>query len=522
MAAQLRRLAAAAHTRRATAPRPPLAQAIERLYGWSDWSPLWLGPSGRPRPAAQQALAALASADHDGLDPADYGAAPLAQLADSLLQPGPVDPEAAARFDVGLSVGLLAFVRDLHTGRVDPRAAGFRLDLPADRHDLPGLLFSAAADGRVTETLDELRPQVVLYAKVRDALARYRALAAEAAWDTIPVPASSVRPGASLPWLHLLRTRLVLLGDLEADAAVGDSIYDGPVVDAVRRFQERHGLEPHGVLDRATIGELNVPPARRVRQLVLALERLRWLPDLGPGRLIAVNIPSFHLWAWDSLSVTATPALRMNVIVGRQALDTQTPVFLEEMHYVVFRPYWDVPPGILRREILPALRRNPGYLEANDMEIVQGVGQEARAVALTPETLDQLAAGRLRVRQRPGPRNAMGLVKFIFPNDANVYLHGTPAHELFAHARRAFSHGCVRVQHPVELAEFVLRGVPGWNRERIVAAMRSGPPTRVNLARPIPVLLFYTTAIVTPEGQVGFYHDLYGHDARLERYLRGG
>jgi murein L,D-transpeptidase YcbB/YkuD len=194
-------------------------------------------------------------------------------------------------------------------------------------------------------------------------------------------------------------------------------------------------------------------------------------------------------------------------------------VFAEEMKYLIFRPYWNVPTSILRKEMLPRLRKDPGYLERNDLEMVQGQRDDAQPVAPTPANIDLLAKGQLRVRQRPGPRNSLGLVKFIFPNDDNVYLHSTPAQELFNRTRRDFSHGCVRVEKPVDLAEWALRDVSGWDRARIVAAMDRGSPLQVNLARPIPVLMFYTTAIVLQDGTPQFFEDVYGHDARLLKTL---
>jgi murein L,D-transpeptidase YcbB/YkuD len=210
----------------------------------------------------------------------------------------------------------------------------------------------------------------------------------------------------------------------------------------------------------------------------------------------------------------------MDVIVGR-GLNRQTPVFVKEMEYLIFRPYWDVPPSILRDEILPAVRREPGYLQRHDMEIVSGAGDDARPVPLTEESLAQLQQGRFRLRQRPGPRNSLGLVKFIFPNDANVYLHDTPAPELFGRSRRDFSHGCVRVQDPIALAEWALKGQDTWDRDRILAAMNGRPSQRVNLQRPIQVILFYITAVVMPDdGSVHFAEDIYGHDTKLDRALR--
>jgi len=274
------------------------------------------------------------------------------------------------------------------------------------------------------------------------------------------------------------------------------------------------------VLGAGTLTALAVPLRWRVRQIELALERLRWLPHLAQGRVVVVNIPMFHLWAWDRLSIVDRPAFDTDIIVGR-ALGTETPVFIEDMRYVVFRPYWNVPPSILRGEILPRVVRDPGYLARERMEIVWGQGDNATPVELNAENLALLRTGALRVRQRPGTHNALGLVKFMFPNQHNVYLHGTPAQSLFSRARRDFSHGCVRVADPAGLAAWVLDGQPEWTAAAIDAAMTRGGDSRVvNLARPVQVILTYVTAVVWPgEEAVRFAPDIYEHDARLDDAL---
>jgi murein L,D-transpeptidase YcbB/YkuD len=262
-----------------------------------------------------------------------------------------------------------------------------------------------------------------------------------------------------------------------------------------------------------------VPLAWRVRQIEMALERLRWLPHLGDKRLIALNIPMFRLWAWDAIPPSGTPLFGMDVIVGR-ALGTETPVFVAEMGEVVFRPYWNVPRSILRQEVLPKIERDPDYLRREEMEIVRGPGDNAPRVDVSADTLAGLRSGILRVRQRPGPKNALGLIKFVFPNREDVYMHGTPAQALFVRSRRDFSHGCVRVADPTALAGWVLQDLPQWTPERIAAAAADTQTRHVRLPRPIQVILFYTTAAVMPEdGTIRFADDIYGHDARLDRAL---
>ncbi|HUG23742.1 L,D-transpeptidase family protein [Piscinibacter sp.] len=482
--------------------------------------PRWLAASGRPNETATQALTLLGEAASHGLDAADYGAGRLAAQAAALKDGSrPADPAAAADFDRALTAGMVRYMRHLHAGRVDPRTIRYRIPSRAEEHDFDAMLHAALTSGRLRQTVTELAPALAQYQSLREALARYRALAADPWIPVLPPPATAVHPGDSYPAAAVLRRRLLALGDLPADdrAAAGDpAVYAGMLVDGVKHFQRRHGLADDGVLGRATHAALQVPLASRVRQIELALERLRWLPHLGNGPFIAINIPMFRLWARDA----AAPPMDMAVIVGR-ALKTQTPVFTEEMTHLIFRPYWNVPRSILLGEVLPALQRDPTYLQRHDMEIVRGGADDAPVLSAAPENVALLHQGALRLRQRPGPRNSLGLVKFVFPNDASVYMHGTPAQELFGRTRRDFSHGCVRLEDPVALAAWALRDQQQWTRERIVATMQGTRSVRVDLTRPVRVILFYVTAGVMPgsNGDIHFADDIYRYDELLERAL---
>ena len=481
---------------------------------------LWLDGAGQPTREARDALAVLEAADGHGLVTGDYQVAALQREAEGLAGEDRSDV-ALASFDVGLSLHLLRFWRDVHMGRVSPGAVGFRMYAPVDDHDFPAMLRAAVSAHRVRAASDELAPPLVLYRALMATLARYRTLVETGGPLPTPTTGTSLKPGmAVVDGLDALHARLVMLGDVPGDLPPpSTAVYDGGLVEGVKKFQARHGLDPDGALGRATLAALNVPVAHRILQLELALERLRWLPHVDPNGFLAVNIPMFHVWGWNAASPGGVPAFELDVIVGR-SLNTQTPVFVDEMSHIIFRPYWNVPPSILRGEILPAMARDPWYLGRNDMEIVAGAGDDATPVAETEENVTRLGQGALRVRQRPGAKNSLGLVKFVFPNDDNIYMHGTPAPQLFGRARRDFSHGCVRVADPVMLAEWVLRDQPEWTRERILSAMESGTSQHVKLTRPLQVILFYLTAVVMPEdGSVRFAEDIYRHDERLARAL---
>lgn len=463
---------------------------------------LLIGPCGAARAVdpgwndalSNEARQIVARAADDGLDPADYR-------------------------DLPPSAAMQRYLRDLHLGRVRAKALGFRVANASDE-EIDAELRAAVAAGRLQQAVERLAPPLAQYRQLRAALARYRALAALSPWPPLPAVAQKLSPGEAYAGAAALRARLLAFGDLAAEADSPADRYDDTLADAVRRFQQRHGLETDGVIGRGTLAALNVLPATRVRQIELAMERLRWLPHRSGRPFIAINIPMFRLWAWDAGAAEESPALGMGVIVGR-ALRTQTPVFADQMTHLIFRPYWNVPRSILHNEVLPAAGRDATWLARHDMELVSGQGDDAKPVAATPEALEQARAGSLRVRQRPGPKNSLGLVKFIFPNDDNVYLHGTPARELFTRSRRDFSHGCVRVEDPAALAQWLLKDQPDWTRERIQAAMDAPRSQRVDLRAPVPVILYYVTAAVMPEdGSLHFAEDLYRHDVALERALR--
>jgi murein L,D-transpeptidase YcbB/YkuD len=497
--------------RRGGTSRPALLRpTLEALYGPRGWRPLWLA-DGRPTAVAHQAIGVLLAAGEKGLDPRDYDAAGLAATAERLAaHPTPV-PDERADFDVALSVALVRLLSDVHVGRVNPEDLDFGYDLAAKRLDLARVLSDAVASGRIADAVEQAEPQLPQRPLLEAQLARYRAIAAGPVGPVHLAP--TVHPGDACEQAPALARWLRALGDLPADASVAPDRYDGPLVDAVERFQARHGLAVDGVIGRNTAVALAVPASARVRQIELALERLRWVPALPPGRVVFVNVSAFELVAFDAIGPTARPALRMPVVVGR-AVRTETPVFAGTMRTVVFGPYWNVPRSITRGEILPKLRKDPGYLASEGMEVVR----DGRVLGDGAEAIAAIAAGEGRVRQRPGPKNALGRVKFLFPNAHSVYLHDTPVQSLFQRSRRDFSHGCIRVAQPAALALWVL-GDQGWDAARVAEALDARRPRRVAIEHPIPVVIYYATAVAHGDGTISFYDDIYGRDAALERAL---
>jgi murein L,D-transpeptidase YcbB/YkuD len=320
--------------------------------------------------------------------------------------------------------------------------------------------------------------------------------------------------------------RMVLL-NCAIDGATVQPTYRKPfdviferAVDAVKRFQKRHGLTSNGYLTVDTVEQLNVPLRSRVEQLRLTLERYRWLRYSFTQPPVVVNLPEYRLRAFDR---DGRVGLAMNVNVG-DAYDFQTPVFESSIRYLVFRPYWNVPPRILRNEVIPDTAEDRSYIVDNDMEVTTLAGQVVASGPISDSVLQQLRAGKLTVRQKPGPENALGLVKIIFPNEHHVYLHHTPESvDMFSQEHRALSHGCIHLQEPAELAAWLLKDKPEWNLERVERAMHEGRNNfTVNLTKPVPILIVYGTAIVEENGEVHFYRDIYGHDAALEAALAKG
>ncbi len=485
-----------------------------------DYSPAWVR-EGAATPQARAAIEAFADAGDRGLNPEDYDASRWAGRL-TKLRPAAPQPEAAgvAHFDLALTVCLMRFISDLHIGKVNPRHFDFGFNIENKKYDLAALLRrNFVNSGEVRAAIDEVEPSFPAYRRTEAALRRYRALAAGTGPGPAPAWKTAVKPGMRFEGLAWMAGRLRLVGDLEGGAGddTGSTIYRGALVKAVKHFQDRHGLAATGVIDRGTWKQMETPLSARVRQMELTLERWRWVPQEFARPPIVVNLPEFRLRAVDA---GFHVELEMKVIAGK-AYRHQTPVFASDMTYLIFRPYWNVPPKITRAELVPDIKKDSAYLAKNGYEVMDEHGGVVEA-PVDDRMLALLRSGRWWVRQVPGPKNALGAVKFIFPNSHDVYLHGTPAQALFSRSRRDFSHGCIRVEKPFELAEWVLRDRPEWTPERIQAAMDGDAPLQVNLKQPIPVLIVYGTAVVRDSGDVCFFEDIYGHDAELDRVLEQG
>jgi len=492
---------------------------FQRVYEASNFTPVWLN-NAQPTPQALIFIQTLEASKQKGLNPDDYDASLWnARLAALKSSPG---PDTLANFDAALTVGAMRYISDLHIGRVNPKHFDFGIDIEQKKYNLPQFLTQDVIHATdLPSVLVGIEPPYGGYKRTEAALDHYLQLAAQGDGPPVPEVTKSIAPGDTYAGVSQLAQRLRLLGDLAPSAAIDPASqqYSGPLVPAVEQFQARHGLAPDGKLGKETIRQLNVPLAARVRQLQDALERWRWLPPSFPQPPVVVNVPEFVLRAFGP---DQKVGLAMNVVVGR-AVRNQTPVFAKDMRYIVFRPYWNVPPSILRGEIIPAIVKNRNYIADKNFEVTTQSGTPVTSGTISDAVLAQLRAGKLAVRQKPGPANALGLVKFIFPNEHNVYLHSTPAPQLFSQSRRDFSHGCIRVQKPAELAAWLLRNQPPWDLQKAQAAMQSGPDNQqVNLKTPVPVLILYVTAVVEEDGSVHFFDDIYGHDKSLEAVLAKG
>ena len=526
---------------------------LDEFYAARGDAPVWIGADGAPVDKARQLSRVLLNAGEHGLEPAHYEAGRIAELLDS------EDEAALAELELRLSLALIRFASDLDSGRLDPRRVDpehYSYPQDVDRAAvLPGSL--EAQD--IWVYLRAFQPQQNEYERLKGALAHYRSLAEGGGWDPIP-EGETLKEGMSDPRVPALRQRLLLLGDLEpsesradteqaaaaaentadtvelpqadptmaaptdeppaaaeGEAGPPEQLYTPVLIEAVKRFQHRHGLTEDGVVGPKTLEALNVPAETRVEQMVMNMERRRWMPDDRGDRYIFVNLANFDAKLVDGLDTV----FHTKVVVG--APYHRTPVFSDVMTYLEINPVWNVPESIARKELLPKIQEDPNYLAERNYTLLMSWDQNAPEVNPLSIDWNEITAGSFpfRIRQEAGENNALGRIKFMFPNQFNIYLHDTPARSLFSRTERAFSHGCIRVAKPLELAAAVLEGQGDWNLERVAEAVESGVTQRVNLERPLPVQLTYITAWVNKDGTVHFRRDVYGRDRTLARALFG-
>jgi murein L,D-transpeptidase YcbB/YkuD len=493
-----------------------------QVYQARSYVPLWL-IGGGPTSQALAVMSEMRNAEERGLRPQDYQ---LEELAHQLAGQNNEEQSASEdllRFDVSLSLSLARFIADLHSGRVAPQKAHFDLEVSNPEFDVIAAELPLATSTAINDTLNSYEPRFLHYQLLKASLARYRQLASRAELTELPDPGRhAITPGASYIGAAALRRLLIATGDLPSPAAQPDAEemgLDPEMVVALKAFQRRHGLAQDGALGAQTYRALTVPFSDRVRQIELSLERWRWLPPKLHGPSIVVNIPEFRLFAFNAPMDLEQQMLTMDVIVGKSFPIMQTPVFAADIRYLVLNPYWDVPTSIVRRELLPRFRTDPDYISRNDYEIVNGQTDSAEVQPVSPQSIAALARGDLRLRQRPGPTNPLGFVKFMLPNRYDVYLHGTSVPHLFANAQRAFSHGCIRVADPMALINYVLQGQTGWGQDQIIQQLRNPAPHRIDLLTPLPVYIVYATAQATEDGRSLFFKDIYGYDVWLQALL---
>jgi L,D-transpeptidase YcbB len=488
-----------------------LWKLTREFYANRQFAPAWIDGTA-PRSQMRDFIKALWGADHEGLDPQLYNVALIDQKAQEaskgFLTKKGFEPKEAGALDVWLTSLYLKYASDLADGLSDLAHADRSWQIKPEKFDPRSHLEDALDNNRIAASLQQLTPENAHYRNLRVVLAEYREQAAKGGWPNVPV--MKLKPGQRHETVVAIAKRLAASGDYKGSVPRDGqpASYSGALVEAVKRFQRRHGLTDDGVITPAVVAEMNVPIEERIGRIRLNLERWRWLPHDLEERYILVNIPEARLEVWDHGNVPIT----MRTIVGKQ--DTPTPIFNDVMTHVVFSPYWNVPPNIAEGETLPAIVKDPEFLSRQNMEILDASGNP-----VDPSSIDLSDPSKYRFRQRPGAENSLGLVKFMFPNQFDVYLHDTPADSLFARAGRSFSHGCVRLEQPVVLARYVLRDQPEWTELRIEEAMHAGEEQHVKLKNPLPVYLGYWTARVSADGIVQFRKDVYGVDQRQTALL---
>lgn len=486
-------------------------QTVEDFYQRRNYEPAWSGENGLTD--ARAMIRAIRKSADDGLVPEHYHLGMIEDLldkADAASKKGnSPDPAALAEFDLFLTDSFVTLARHLSAGCVNPMTLEPLWSLPADR-DLSFLLSNALETHSIYKTLEDLAPAEPGYVGLRNALLRYRELPGKNRLFSLSA-GPLLRKGVRSPRVAQVREILILLGDLDHRSGEANDFFDSKLEHAVIRFQKRHGLKADGIVGPSSTEALNIPMAERVRQLIVNLERMRWGDSQRGERYLVVNIAGFEL----DLVEEGNVVLSMKVVVGKPYLNT--PVFRGKVTYLIINPVWNIPSSIAEKEILPLVKKDPSYLEKEDISVLRGWGKDEEEI--DPHSIDwnRVTASNLafRFRQEPGPLNPLGRIKFMFPNTFSVYLHDTPARNLFSRHIRTFSHGCIRVEKAPDLAVYLLKGDPHWTRKDIEAAIESGETEEVRLPRAIYAYMVYVTAWVDKDGSVEFREDVYKRDVKL-------
>jgi len=498
----------AAVAKRLRQPRPkPIGEAqwkhAMKLYAEYGGYPIWLDGNGLRERRTKTLMTALLNADADALALDAYPLDDLHRLLATLLKAKRPSPELLGDLDVVLTATYVTLGQDLLTGQVDPSRVSQDWHIAPTSAQVDSALGRFLGDRRFDITLMQMRPEYPEYKDLQKQLTRFRQIVAKGGWDSVP-SGKALKAGDTAPAERLtaLRNRLRVEGydvgtpkGSTGSNGTATAVYDQALAAAVAQFQREHGIAVDSALGKETLQALNVPATFRLGQIAANMERYRWMPRSLGDKYVFVNVPSFRLDAYDD----GKPVMNMKVIVGAEFKDKNTPVFSDSMQYVVFRPYWNATDSIAAKELWPKVEADPTFLDRNEYEIVNEGGKE-------------------RIRQKPGDKNALGLVKFMFPNSFDIYMHDTPEDQLFAKDVRAFSHGCIRLEKPEEMARWVL----GWTPEQVKNAMESGPDDRrVTLKQKVPVYIVYFTTF-SRDGRLYFGNDLYGRDGPLVAAVKNG